>query len=337
MVPWKEDGEKCGYKACIGKKSCGFRYSWASRSRCYNCNKVFPTEIEIRPPKPGYLSQAWDRDHRVAGGGKQWGAPLDQVAGWEGQEMDKVTSWEQVKRLLLQAGCSETDQLVQQAHSKLEEAKVQKTEGMPAWVRHKNTTQKLDRKRKALQKASDRQVEAEGEIKALTDEMDGLASQKEKLHREIRELEEEVANFGEGAVQEGLGVAAGLLGPKVVEGLPEEALASGPLAEKVAELQRLAAEATALAKEAKAKVATQAAEAAEKRAADAAAAAGGTADTQVEADDNDIDVEDGEYEDIVNTLLGDSAGTVLPDQRKRVNEQIKGVVSRIRGVRKKCK
>lgn len=329
-----------GFRACTGKKSCGYKWTWAGKTRCYNCGKQLPKDIIFKQssgPSGAGCGRAWHggvwdtraKDlPRVPQQVQQVQAPtpIDDVL------MDKVSSLEQVKKLLLQAGWGEEDQAFKDVGAKLEEAKQQKIEGRPAWIRHKHTSDKLQRKKKAYDKVAAKKSEAEATLEEAKKLVQKLEEDKAQLALEVKELEEEVKAMGaklaaEEGAKEGSTPCQSLESAlqSELQAIPEELRGTGPLADKLSELKKVVKETADLAAKAQQEQAAKKKEEEQKRQQEQQAAmdAQGDADMGTAVPDEDVDR-------ILHTLIGDGASGLSDDKKKRASQEIMGVVKRIK-------
>jgi len=333
----------CGSAGCRG-------WAWESRWRtaCRQCGQNIPNKYHSK-----------DVDNKVKVGGQQHsgdpsvskGAP-PQAPG-DGADGDRIAKLEQVSKLLTQAGYADDDAMVRDAQHRLEAARAERLDSKPAWVKHKNTAEKLQRRKEAFMRLGldEKQADVAAEIAKLQADTENMVAERPELHLEVSEMEEEVRPLGTKLAerdQSSEGTIDSVPLPQELQGLSNAPASDAALAAKLEELRKVAKEATDMAEQAKVKQAEAAAAAeAETAAAAASAPAGGAPGPQLPtasdqpATDPDQDMADAEALDReldghLVALLGGDGVPVTGDEgegddpKKAASEQIRGMLRRLR-------
>ena len=259
----------CGTAGCKG-------WAWESRWRtaCRQCGHNIPNKYHSK-----------DVDNKVKVGGQQHSVDPPVSRGpaqtpSDGPDGDRIAKLEQVTKLLTQAGYADDDAMLRDAQHRLEAARAERLDSKPAWVKHKNTAEKLQRKKKALTRLDEKQADVAAQIAKLQGEAENMVSERAKLHQEVNELEEEVHTLGTKLAEKDPScedtIDPALL-PQELQGLSKAIASDAALAAKLEELRKVANEATDMAEQAKVKQAEAAAAAEAATAAAAASAPAGGA------------------------------------------------------------
>jgi len=177
------------YKACRGKGSCGYQWNWTCRERCHRCNKSFGI---LRPGGHQQPAGAWKSP--IKPDKKDWNGPKPDKKDKEkehGDDDDTIGTLQKAYELVAKSSGKE-DAFAKQLQLHVEQLKKDRLGAKPGWQQLRNLRGMLERKQKALEKATAATEQLEEEILGLGEKLRENQQLRAALRVEISGLEAEV-------------------------------------------------------------------------------------------------------------------------------------------------